>query len=257
MQLDFSGKSAVITGATSGIGTATAGLMAESGCQVVITGRNRERLTALAEALNKKGARVCALAGDICDGAFRRQLIEQSLSDFGRLDILVNNAGIIAMDRSDDQQMETYDSLMDVNLRSVVALTQLAIPHLVSVGGNIVNVSSVAGCRAFPGIMSYCISKAGLDQFTRCAALELAPHQVRVNAVNPGVVETRLHINSGMSSEAYADFLAHSATTHPLGRAGQPEEVANLIVFLASGAAGWITGGTFSIDGGRAQTCLR
>ena len=123
--------------------------------------------------------------------------------------------------------------------------------------GNIVNVSSVAGTRSFPNVLSYCVSKAALDQLTRCSALELASKGVRVNAVNPGVVVTNLHTRSGMNNEAYAKFLEHSKETHPLGRAGTPDEVAELIYFLASDKAGWITGATYEIDGGRGQTCAR
>jgi NAD(P)-dependent dehydrogenase (short-subunit alcohol dehydrogenase family) len=134
---------------------------------------------------------------------------------------------------------------------------KLSAPHLERTRGNIVNVSSVTGPRSFPGVLAYCVSKAGLDQLTRCAALELAASGVRVNAVNPGVVVSGLHRSGGMSEEAYAAFLEHSKTTHPLGRVGEAREVAELICFLASGRAEWITGATVSIDGGRALTCAR
>ena len=123
--------------------------------------------------------------------------------------------------------------------------------------GNIVNISSVTGLRSFPGVLAYCVSKAGLDQLTRCAALELAPKGVRVNAVNPGVVVTEIHKRGGMSEEDYRAFLEHSKTTHPLGRVGDPREIAELVFYLASVNAGWITGATYPIDGGRALTCAR
>jgi NAD(P)-dependent dehydrogenase (short-subunit alcohol dehydrogenase family) len=122
---------------------------------------------------------------------------------------------------------------------------------------NIVNLSSVTGLRAFPGVLAYCVSKAALDQLTRCSALELAAKGVRVNAVNPGVVVTQIHKRGGMNDDSYAAFLEHSKTTHPLGRVGRPEEIADLVLFLASDRATWITGATYSIDGGRAQTCAR
>jgi NAD(P)-dependent dehydrogenase (short-subunit alcohol dehydrogenase family) len=134
---------------------------------------------------------------------------------------------------------------------------QKTLPSLIARGGNIVNISSVTGLRAFPGVLAYCVSKAALDQLTRCAALELAAKGVRVNAVNPGVVITEIHRRGGMSEEAYADFLERSKQTHPLGRVGEPSEIAELVYFLASERASWITGGTYSIDGGRAQTCAR
>jgi NAD(P)-dependent dehydrogenase (short-subunit alcohol dehydrogenase family) len=118
-------------------------------------------------------------------------------------------------------------------------------------------VSSVTGTRSFPGVLAYCVSKAGVDHLTRCAALELAPKGIRVNAVNPGVVVSNLHRRSGMTEENYAAFLERSKETHPLGRAGQADEIADLIVFLASSRAGWITGETVAIDGGRHLTCAR
>jgi NAD(P)-dependent dehydrogenase (short-subunit alcohol dehydrogenase family) len=120
-----------------------------------------------------------------------------------------------------------------------------------------VNVSSVTGIRAFPGVLAYCASKAAVDQLTRCAALELAPKGVRVNAVDPGVVVSNLHRRGGMGEEKYQTFLEHSKTTHPLGRVGQPEDVADAILFLASDRARWITGVSLSVDGGRHQTCAR
>jgi NAD(P)-dependent dehydrogenase (short-subunit alcohol dehydrogenase family) len=118
-------------------------------------------------------------------------------------------------------------------------------------------VSSVTGLRAFPGVLAYCVSKAAIDQLTRCAALELAPKGVRVNAVNPGVVVSNLHRRGGMTEEQYAAFLQRSKETHPLGRPGDPGEIADLIFFLASEHAGWITGETIAIDGGRHLTCAR
>ena len=153
--------------------------------------------------------------------------------------------------------MDDWDKMMNLNVRSVFNLIQKCLPHLEAVKGNIVNVSSVAGTRSFPGVLAYCVSKAAIDQLTRCTALELGPKGVRVNAVNPGVVVTNLHLRGGMDEEAYKAFLAHAKDTHPIGRAGKPEEVAELIAFLASDKAGWITGATYEIDGGRGQTCAR
>lgn len=257
MNLDFSGKVALVTGASSGIGESTAKAISSLGGNVMITGRNTDKLAALKNALRENPGKTELLSGDISDGSFRERLVEQTLKTFNRLDILVNSAGIINMDSIVNCTLEKYDRMMDVNLRSVFHLIQLSIPHLEKTKGNIINVSSVAGTRSFPGIFSYCVSKAALDQLTRCAALDLAPKGIRVNAVNPGVVVTKLHLNSGMTDPDYARFLEHSKTTHPIGRVGQAEEVAHLIVFLASKKAGWITGATHNIDGGRAQTCAR
>jgi NAD(P)-dependent dehydrogenase (short-subunit alcohol dehydrogenase family) len=147
--------------------------------------------------------------------------------------------------------------MFDINLRSLFFLTQKCVPHLEKTKGNIVNVSSVAGTRAFPNVLAYCVSKAGLDQLTRCAALELASKGIRVNAVNPGVIVSNLHKRGGMADEDYEKFLENSKNTHPLGRVGEAAEVADLIYFLASEKATWVTGATYEIDGGRAQTCAR
>jgi len=257
MNLSFTSKVALITGATSGIGEATAKALAERNCNLMLTGRNEQKLSTLQERFSQTGIKCEILAGDISDAKFRQRLIEETINRLGRLDVLVNSAGIIELGTIETTSLEEYDRTMDINLHSVFHLIQLAIPHLEKTKGNIVNVSSVAGLRSFPGITVYCISKAGLDQLTRCAALEVASKGIRVNAVNPGVVITALHTSSGMSEEQYQAFLERSKQSHPLGRVGKPEEVADLIVFLASESAGWITGGTYSIDGGRAQTCAR
>jgi NAD(P)-dependent dehydrogenase (short-subunit alcohol dehydrogenase family) len=132
-----------------------------------------------------------------------------------------------------------------------------ASPHLAARKGAVVNVSSVNGLRSFPGVLAYCVSKSAMDQLTRCAAIEMAPIGVRVNAVNPGVTVTNLHRRSGMADEQYSAFLERSKETHPLRRPGRPEEIADLILFLASDRAGWMTGETIPIDGGRHLTCAR
>ncbi len=182
---------------------------------------------------------------------------DEAVAATERLDVLINAAGHISTGTIEDTSLNAWDAMMNVNLRSVFRLMQLAAPHLEKTCGNIVNVSSVTGLRSFPGVLAYCVSKAGLDQLTRCAALELAPKSVRVNAVNPGVVVTEIHKRGGMSEPDYEKFLERSKTTHPLGRVGQPSEIADLIYYLASASASWITGATYQIDGGRALTCAR
>lgn len=255
MKLNFTGKTVIITGATSGIGKACARLFSQFGANISITGRNGEELKKLSDETD--GSRSIYLEGDIKDENFRTDLIAKTVDKFGGIDVLINSAGIIASGTVENTKMEDFDDMMDINVRSVFALIQLSLPWLEKSRGNIVNVSSITGLRAFPGVFAYCISKAAVDQLTRVAALELAEKKVRVNAVNPGVVETNLHKRSGMDSSRYDQFKEHSKTTHPIGRIGQPEEVASLIAFLASDDADWITGGTYSIDGGRQLTCAR
>ena len=146
---------------------------------------------------------------------------------------------------------------MAINVDAPFRVMREAFPFLKERRGAVVNVSSVNGRRVFPNLAVYNTSKAALDQLTRCAAIEWAPHGVRVNAVNPGVTVTNLHRRSGMAEDAYASFLARAKETHPLGRPGQATEIAALILFLASDKAGWITGETIAIDGGRHLTCAR
>jgi NAD(P)-dependent dehydrogenase (short-subunit alcohol dehydrogenase family) len=249
--MEFKGKVAIVTGATSGIGMTTARKFAEQGGSVAAAGRKKEVLAKIA------GPNIKTYAVDLLNERETDTFVKAVVHDFGGIDVLVNAAGIIASGSIENTTLADYDLMMNINVRSVFQLTQLALPSIIERKGNIVNVSSVTGLRAFPGVLAYCVSKAAVDQLTRCAALELAPKGVRINAVNPGVVRTNLHLNSGMNEDAYAAFVERSKTTHPLGRIGEPEEIADLILFLASSKAGWITGGTYSIDGGRAQTCAR
>ncbi|MFY9611362.1 MAG: glucose 1-dehydrogenase [Blastocatellia bacterium] len=248
-------KRAIVTGASNGIGRATAELLLSEGATVALVGRRESALADVVAGTPRSAA--FAIIADLSDERQSERCIAQSVETLGGLDVLVNAAGILKSGRIEETSLELWDEMMNINLRSVFHLMKLSVPHLERSLGNIVNVSSVTGPRSFPGVLAYCVSKAALDQLTRCAALELAPRGVRVNAVNPGVVVSGLHRSGGMSEEAYAAFLEHSKTTHPLGRVGEAREIAELICFLASDRAGWITGATVSIDGGRALTCAR
>lgn len=255
---EFEGRTAIVTGASSGIGRATAVRLARDGARVALVGRREKRLREVVEKIRSETAREpLSIAADITVEEDVERIIRATLEGFGAIHVLVNAAGILAGGSIESTSAAAWDETMNVNLRAAFRLMQAAAPHLGAVRGNIVNVSSVTGLRAFPNILAYCVSKAALDQLTRCAALELAQRHVRVNAVNPGVVVTEAHVRGGMETGAYERFLEHSRDTHPLGRIAQPEEVAELIVFLASERASWITGATYSIDGGRALTCAR
>ncbi|HEX8720000.1 MAG TPA: SDR family oxidoreductase [Pyrinomonadaceae bacterium] len=254
---ELEGRAALVTGATSGIGHAAALGFAREGARVALVGRDVAGLKEAAARVSAAGGEAVEIQADVTVEADARRAVETAAEALGGLDILVNAAGIISNGTVETTPLSEWDAMMNVNLRSVFHLMQLAAPHLERRPGSVVNVSSVTGLRAFPGVLAYCVSKAGVDQLTRCAALELAPKGVRVNAVNPGVVVTEIHRRGGMNREKYAAFLEHSKTTHPLGRVGTAEEVAELILFLASDRAAWITGATYSIDGGRAQTCAR
>ncbi|XP_078329404.1 3-oxoacyl-[acyl-carrier-protein] reductase FabG-like isoform X2 [Crassostrea virginica] len=191
------------------------------------------------------------LVGDLTNEDFVKQLVEETVTHYGRLDVLVNNAGMVKIGSIETTSLEQYDEVMNTNVRSVYHLTMLAVPHLTKTQGRIVNVSSVNGLRPLPGMLAYCLAKSAIDQFTRCIALELAPKQVRVNSVNPGVIITEIHKRgAGMDEETYQRFLEMSKRTHALGRVGQVEEVANTIAFLASDSASFITGAQVPVDGG-------
>ncbi|KAG7165386.1 Enoyl-[acyl-carrier-protein] reductase-like 3 [Homarus americanus] len=227
-------KVALITGATSGIGRACAIDLGKEGCFVALTGRNVAALEEVAKLCLQAGApedKVLQIEADLSKDEDCERVVSSAVSHFGRLDILVNSA--------------------------VFLLMKLALPHILQTKGNIVNISSVTGLRAFPGVIAYNMSKAAVDQLTRSVALEVASRGVRVNAVNPGVIVSEVHKRAGLSDEAYAKFLEHGKTTHAMGRFGEVEEVSRAVVFLASDNATFITGATLPIDGGRSIMCPR
>lgn len=277
MASSFAGKVVLITGASSGIGAATAVHLSKLGALLSLSGRKKENLNEVA--VQCGGTSNCYVSvGDVTSEEDNKRLICETIEKYGRknstyfvrlknniyglfpkgkLDVLVNNAGVLETGSIENTSMEQFDRVMNTNIRSIYHLTMLAVPHLIATKGNIVNVSSVNGIRSFPNVLAYNISKTAVDQFTRCVALELAAKQVRCNSVNPGVTITNLHKRGGMDAEAYAKFLDHSKTTHALGRPGQATELAEAIAFLASDAASFITGSNLPVDGGRHAMCPR
>jgi NAD(P)-dependent dehydrogenase (short-subunit alcohol dehydrogenase family) len=250
----FAGRVALITGASSGIGRATALRFVSEGASVALVGRDRE---ALEKTAVDAGGNTAVVVADLSEPDQVRGAVNDAVDFGGGLDVLVNAAGVIGSGDLASTTLEDWTAMMRINLDAAFIAMQAALPHLEKTRGNIVNVSSVTGVRAFPGVLAYCVSKAGMDQLTRCAALELAAAGVRVNAVNPGVVVSNLHRRGGMQEDAYAAFLEHSRTTHPIGRVGEPQDIADAITYLASEQAGWVTGVTLSLDGGRHLTCAR
>lgn len=248
---------ALITGASSGIGKACAFKFASEGARVALVARNADKLNEVVSAIQAQGGAAHAISADVTKESDIERVVRETIAAFGAIDVLVNAAGILASGNIENTKLQDWDYMMNINVRAPFYLIQRAMPHLIERKGNVVNVSSVTGIRAFPNVLAYCASKAALDQLTHCVALEVASKGVRVNAVDPGVTVTQLHRTGGMNEDAYTKFLEHSKTTHPLGRVGTPDEVADLIFFLASPRAGWITGISCPIDGGRSQTCLR
>jgi NAD(P)-dependent dehydrogenase (short-subunit alcohol dehydrogenase family) len=252
----FAGKSIIVTGATSGIGLAAARAFAREGALVLAVGRNETVLSDVVSGGSSPG-RTVGCPADLTTEDAPARIVRAAVDAFGGVDALVNAAGIIAAAPLESTSDELWDSMMAINARAPFRLMREALPHLKARKGSVVNVSSVNGLRSFPGVLAYCVSKAAVDHLTRCAAIELAPLGVRVNAVNPGVTVTNLHRRSGMAEDQYAAFLERSKSTHPLGRPGNADEIAELILFLASERAGWMTGETIPIDGGRHLTCAR
>jgi len=245
--MHFSGRVAFVTGASSGIGRACGMRFREEGASVFAVARREDRLQGVFENFAVADVRVEEEV---------RKAVEDCIETFGRIDYLVNAAGVIGTGGVLDTSPEEWERLFSSNVDSVYYVTRHVAPHMIETGGAIVNVSSVTSLRPYGNLLAYCASKAAVDMLTQCVALELAPHGVRVNAVNPGVVVTELHTVAGTVPD-YQAFLEHSKQTHPLGRVGQPEEIAALCAFLCSDEAGWITGGIHSIDGGRALLSAR
>ncbi|KAL3082943.1 hypothetical protein niasHS_010745 [Heterodera schachtii] len=235
--------------------TATAVLFARNGYHLSLCGRNEKALEGVASNCLAEGGltreQVLTIIGDVCEEKTLQNIVKRTDESFGRIDVLVNCAGVIASGGAENTPTSVLDGLMNVNVKSMIRLSQLVVPYLEKTKGSIVNVSSIAGICAFPAVTYYCISKAAVDKFTECLSMELAPKGIRVNAVNPALIVTELHLRSGMPEEQYTDFVRRGAQTHALGRVGTPEEVASSILFLARDAT-FTTGQLLKIDGGKA-----
>jgi len=250
-------QTVIVTGASSGIGRATTLKFAAAGASLLAVGRDGGALAVVVKEAAALGGRADLFVADVTAPDMPDRIVAACLERFGTLTTLVNAAGIIATGTIESTTDEQWAKVMDINLHAPFRLMRAATDALIASGGSIVNVSSVNGLRSFPGLIAYCVSKSAVDHLTRCAALELASKGVRVNAVNPGVTVSNLHRRGGMSEEAYEAFLTRSRETHPLGRPGQPDEIADVIFFLASDGAKFMTGETIPVDGGRHLTCAR
>ncbi|XP_005097130.2 3-oxoacyl-[acyl-carrier-protein] reductase FabG [Aplysia californica] len=253
-KLDLTGRVAIVTGSSSGIGLATAVLFVKRGAKVTLHGRNLEKLSAAAKVLREAGAKeghYLTVAGDVTEPASRESLVQQTVGKFGRIDILVNNAGCGSRAFLRDVTEEEIDGMVNQHFKAPVFLCQLCLPYLIKSKGNIVNVSSCVAVEALPGSLAYSAAKAGMDMFTTYAAVELSELGIRVNSVRPGLILTPIF--DSVPKEICDKLFAAGRRRALLGRNGQPEEVAEVIAFYASDAASFATGDCPVVDGGRSK----
>ncbi|XP_048006829.1 3-oxoacyl-[acyl-carrier-protein] reductase FabG-like [Leguminivora glycinivorella] len=248
--MSFANKVVIVTGASSGIGAATALMFAKEGADVVIVARTQAKLAAVAKNIQAQGRKALVIQADLSKEADVATVVPKTIKEFGKLDVLVNNAGMASEGcLLDGKALQAYDEVMKTNVRAVVQLTSLAAPYLIQTKGNVVNVSSVAGLMTskIPTLMFYSVSKAALGHFTRCSALELAASGVRVNSVNPGPVENDFIINNKLDVQ---DLKGNLTDFTALGYIAKDDEIGRVILFLASDKARSITGSTYVIDNG-------
>ena len=244
--MKLEGKVAIITGGSRGIGFAIAKAFSENGAKVIITSQNSQQLENSANQLNN----TIPLSADIRNGDDVRKVIENTIEKFGKLDILINNAGIFPKIKQLHEISEgEWNNVIDVNLSGQFRFTKFAIPYLQKTSGTIINISSDAGLKAYEGFNAdaYSASKAALIVLTKCWALEYAKDKIRVNCICPGVIDTDM-TKPFLTTQKDREFMDND---HPLGRIGQPEEVAKSVLFLASEDSSWTTGAILAIDGGQ------
>jgi len=244
--LKFEGKVALVTGGSRGIGYAAAKILSENGATVIITGKDSQRL----EKSSSEISNCIGIAGDIRNTNDVKNIVKKTIEKFGRIDILVNNAGIFPQIKQlHEIKEEEWSEVIDVNLTGQFRFTKEAIPHLQKTSGSIINISSDAGLKAYQGFNAdaYSATKAALIILTKCWALEYAKDKIRVNCICPGVVDTDM-TKPFLKTQNDREFMDNE---HPIGRMGQPEEVANAIIYFASDDASWTTGAVLAVDGGQ------
>ena len=246
--MNFESKVVLVTGATTGIGRATAEAFAAAGARLVVTGRTVAAGEQLVDELRARGAQAKFIAGDVAREEAVQAWVAAALREFGRLDVAVNNAGVEgALGPLVEQSAENFAHVFDTNVKGVLFSMKHEIPAIARQGGAIVNVSSIVGDIAMPGVSIYAASKHAVNGLTRAAALETARMGVRINAIAPGGVVTPMFERfTGGNKEAQAGV----AAAHPMGRLAQPQEIASSILFLASDAAKFMTGSVVLVDGG-------
>jgi 3-oxoacyl-[acyl-carrier protein] reductase len=245
---DLKGKVAVVTGASKGIGAATAKALAAAGASVVVNyASSREGADRVVAAIKAGGGRAIAVKGDVAKSANVQNLFDKAKAEFGKIDVLVNNAGVYKFDPIEDVSEDEFHRQFNTNVLGALLATREAVKYFGNRGGSVINITSLASAWATPTASVYSATKSALEAVTRVLAAELGPRRIRVNSIAPGGVETEgLHAMGVIGT----DFEKQMVADTPLGRLGQPDDIAKVAVFLASDDSGWVTGERLQASGG-------
>ncbi|MCF8069896.1 MAG: SDR family oxidoreductase [Desulfobacterales bacterium] len=251
MKLDFTGKTALVTGGTTGIGFSTAKMLLEFGAKVVVAGRSEDKGKKALQALNSFEGNIVFVQADVSKVSDCKKIVDETVSRFGRLDSLINSAGVFIPGLIEEVTEEQYDWMMDINTKGTFFSCKYAVPEIRKAGGGaIVNISSDAGVLGNTNSTVYCASKGAITIFTKALAMDVAKDQIRVNCVCPGDVKTPM-LEADMAGRPDADqYLKDMISAYPGGKIAEPEEVAAIICFLASETAPFVIGSAWSVDGG-------
>ena len=248
MAKKLEGKVAIVTGASKGIGAEIAKQFAAEGASVVVNyASSKGGADAVVNEITKKGGKAVAVQGDVAKQADTEKLIAETKKAFGRLDVLVNNAGVYEFSPLENVTTEHYRRLFDINVLGLLSASREAAKHFGKDGGSIINISSLVSQMAVPNASAYSGTKGAVDAITKSLSSELGPRKIRVNSINPGMVITEGVKTAGFEG---GDFQKDIVTRTPLGRIGQPEDIAPAAVFFASNDSSWITGETLTVSGG-------
>jgi len=245
--LNLKGKVAIVTGASSGIGRATAIFLAKAGADVVLAARRIEKLEEVTKEIEEMGQKALPIKVDVTEKQDIEKMVSETIKKFGKIDILVNNAGVLDSKNFLEIDDESWNKVLDVNLRGYLWTAQEAAKEMIkNKSGKIINIASIAGLGAFPQITAYNVSKAAVIMLTKSMATELGPLGINVNAVAPGVIETEMTEGMLKNPKTVQGFL----TKIPLGKTGKAENIASVVAFLASDLTDYMTGTTLVVDGG-------
>ena len=243
MSKPLEGKVALVTGGSRGIGAAISRRLAQDGAKVAVNySSSKQAAEAVVRTIKEEGGEAVLAPGDVSAKDGPAKIAAATHAAFGRIDILVNNAGVLEAAALGDATREHFEKVFAINVFGVVEMTRAAAPHLPD-GGRVINTSSIGARAAVGGVSAYCASKAAVDALTRCFAAELGPRGITVNAVAPGTTDTDMLIRD-------PQFLEQAIAKTPLGRVGQPADIAGVVAFLASADAGWVTGQVIDASGG-------